>query len=441
MEQAIDKALKYNPEETLKEAVRLRTEDHIRITPQVILVSAANMESVKGTHLISKYGDQITQRPDEPSIQLAYQLSAFKKPIPNSLKKVWHKVLSSYTPYQLAKYKMENRKVKTIDVVRLCHANSEAIDLLVKDKLKLKGDTWESIISLEGSSKETWTKAINKMGHMALLRNIRNLDKVNIDPNLYLPKLKDGVKNGKQLPFRYFSAYEANQPCDPNILDAIEECLELSLGNMPHFDGRVMSLCDNSGSAHGTFTSKMGTVKGSDIANLSAIITGKISDEGYIGIFGDKIATCPVRKKASIFDQLREANRMAQNIGQSTENGIWLFWDHAIKTNEHWDSVFIFSDMQAGHGGLYGSNPYDYKEYRWQGSRNIDVPKLISQYRSKVNPNVKVYLVQIAGYQDTIIPEFYDKTYILGGWGEGLWNFASSLSNIHIPITKNKLKF
>jgi len=431
MENAIDKALEYDPEKTLIEAIRLRTEDHIRTTPQVILVRAANTPKIRGTRLITKYGNKIIQRADEPSVQLAYQLSTYGKPIPNSLKKVWNKALSSLSHYQLAKYKMENRKVKTIDVVRLCHANSKPINLLVKDELKITGKTWESIISQEGSTKETWTKAIDKMGHMALLRNIRNLIQVDVEPKLYLIKLKDGVKKGKQLPFRYYSAYNAVKDIGtPTILDVIEECLEISLENMPHFNGNVMSLCDNSGSAHGTFTSKMGSVKVSDIANLSAIITGKISDEGYIGIFGDKLEVIPVRKKTSTFDQLDNANRAANHIGQSTENGIWLFWDKAIKNEEHWDSVFIFSDMQAGHGGLYGINPYEYNEYRWRDSRNIDVPKLINRYRSKVNANVNVYLVQIAGYQDTIIPEFYNRTYILGGWGEGLWNFAASLSNI-----------
>ena len=439
MEKAIDDALNFNPEKTLLEAIRLRIEDYIRTTPQVILVRAANTLSIKGTGLVQKYGYRIIRRGDEPAVQLAYQLSEYGKPIPNSLKKVWKRSLESLPDYNLAKYRMESRTVKTIDVIRLCHANSKPIDLMIKDKLKITGKTWESIISQEGSTKESWKKAIELMGHMALLRNIRNLSKAEVDSNLYLDKLKNGVKTGYQLPFRYFSAYNANREfASPQILDAIEECLEISLENMPHFSGRVMSLCDNSGSAHGTFTGKMGSVKISDIANLSAIITGKISDEGYIGIFGDRLKTQSVRKKTSIFEQLINVNRIAEGIGQSTENGIWLFWDNAIKTNEHWDSVFIFSDMQAGHGGLYGINKHEYSNYIWGDGNDydrdhyIDVPKLINHYRSKVNPNVNVYLVQVAGYQDTIIPEFYKKTYILGGWGEGLWKFASSMSNINV---------
>ena len=101
----------------------------------------------------------------------------------------------------------------------------------------------------------------------------------------------------------------------------------------------------------------------------------------------------------------------------------------AIRKREHWDTVFVFSDMQAGHGGLYGTNANAYKDYRWGGKSNyIDVPRLIARYRQKVNPQVNVFLVQVAGYQDTIIPEFYERTYILGGWSDGLLRFAAAMA-------------
>src|SRR5690242_5173987 len=42
MESAIDQALNFDPEKTLELATELRSEDHIRVTPQVILVRAAH---------------------------------------------------------------------------------------------------------------------------------------------------------------------------------------------------------------------------------------------------------------------------------------------------------------------------------------------------------------------------------------------------------------
>jgi hypothetical protein len=41
-----------------------------------------------------------------------------------------------------------------------------------------------------------------------------------------------------------------------------------------------------------------------------------------------------------------------------------------------------------------------------------------------------IYLVQTAGYQDTLVPEFYDKTFIIGGWSTGILNFAKEMENI-----------
>lgn len=433
VETAIDLALDFNPEETLKEAVRLRNEEHMRITPQVIMVRAAHHSLVRGTGLIRKYAPEIMKRTDEAATQLAYQVQVFGKPIPNALKKAWKTFLESRSEYEIAKYRLESKAFKTLDVVNLVHAKSEAIDKLMKGMLKLDGETWESKISTEGSSQKTWEEAIPLMGHMALLRNISNFHKNNVDPDKYLDKLVKTAKNGQQLPFRYFSAYKAAQSVGVSgrVLDAIEECLEISIGEMPQFKGKVMSLCDNSGSAHGAFTSSAGTMSVAQIANLTAVLTGKASDDGYIGVFGDKLDVKPVRKKESVFSMLEKANNTGSKIGQGTENGVWLFFDKAIKTKEHWDSIFIYSDMQAGHGGLYGVSPKEYSDYVWgnqRGGRYIDVAKLIKTYRNNVNPDVKVFLVQVAGYRDTLVPEFYDKTYVLGGWGDGLLRFAHEMS-------------
>lgn len=430
MEIAIDEALNFDAEATLKEAVRLRNEENIRTTPQVIMVRAANHEKVRGTGLIRQYSKDIMKRTDEAAIQLAYQSQVYGRPIPNALKKAWKTFLETRSAFQLAKYRMESRAFKTVDVVNLVHAKSEFIDQLMKGTLKLEENTWESFISANGSTKENWLKSIPMMGHMALLRNINNFIKNKINHKDYLPKLKETAKDGKQLPFRYFSAYNAAKQNNANgeILDAIEECLEISLGNLPHFEGKTMSLCDNSGSAHGAFTSNAGTMSVANIANLTAVLTGKISDEGYVGVFGDKLEVLPVRKKESVFSQTEKAHEIGKNIGHGTENGVWLFFDKAIKQSEHWDNIFIYSDMQAGHGGLYGVNQREYDNYRWQNTRNIDVAKLIKDYRKKVNPDVNVFLVQVAGYKDTLAPEFYNKTYVLGGWGDGLLRFAKEMT-------------
>lgn len=433
MEVVIDEALEFDPEATLKEAVRLRKEENIRTTPQVIMVRAANHHKVRGTGLISKYSNDILSRTDEAAVQLAYQIQVFGKPIPNALKKAWKKFLESRTEYDLAKYRMENRAFKTIDVVNLVHAKSNEIDLLMKGQLKLsEEDTWEALISKEGSNTQNWTKAVSLMGHMALLKNIRNFVQHKVDETLYVEKLLETSQFSKMIPFEYYSAYNAVASiASGKVLDAIETCMENSLKNLPSFSGKVISLCDNSGSAQDTTTSKLGTMKVNYIANLMGVLTAKVAEAGYVGIFGDKLEEIAIRKNSSTFDQLDKLNKVGEGIGGGTENGIWLFFDKAIRENLHYDHIFVYSDMQAGHGGLYGLNEQSYKDYIFPNTRNyIDVAKLIKTYREKVNPNVFVYLVQVAGYNDTLVPSFFDKTYILGGWSDKLLKFAHSMSSI-----------
>lgn len=433
IERAIDEALSADPEATLKEAVRLRQSEQIRTTPQVILVRAAHHPKVRGTGLVRRYAPAILRRADEPAVGLAYQMYRYGKPIPNALKKAWRDALARLDDHALAKYRLEGKAAKTVDVMNLVHPKSAAVDRLAKGELRTTGRTWESIVSAKGSTAETWTEALGVMGHMALLRNLRNLLEAGVPHERFVSRLIEGAKDGKQLPFRYYSAYEAvkglGSPKAPGrVLDAIEACLFRSIRDLPRFPGRLMALTDNSGSAQRTTTSSMGSVKISTIGNLTGVLAGMRADDGHVGVFGDRLVTMPVRPDASVFLQLDEAEKHAAGIGQGTENGIWLFWDKAIRAKEHWDTVFVFSDMQAGHGGLYGPNPRAYSEYRWAGGNTIDVAKLVARYRATVNPRVMVYLVQIAGHQDTLVPELYDRTFILGGWGEGLLRFAAEMA-------------
>ena len=441
MEKVIDEALDFDIEQTLQIAVALRNEDLIRTTPQVILVRAANHPKQKGTGLVMKYAAEIMLRMDEPAVQMAYQIHTYgRKGIPNSLKKAWKQKLETSNDYTLAKYRMESRMVKTIDVVRLSHARNESIDKLVSGELKLDNNTWESLISGAGSTKENWEKAVDVMGHMALLRNLRNLVQNGVSHDKYSQKLLDGVEDGKQLPFRYYSAYnmlkEASAPL--SVQASVEACMEKSIANLPRLKGNVASLCDNSGSAHGTMASSAGTVKVSTITNLTAVLTGMVTEgKATVFPFGDRLVEIKINPAKGIFAQTDAVEKLAKTVGGGTETGIWLFWDKAIKEKQHWDHVFVYSDMQAGHGGLYTNGTHaPTPEFTWNKGgygRNtyVDVPALIAAYRKAVNPNVQVFLVQVAGYGDTIVPEIYDKTYILGGWSDGILKFADKVTKLN----------
>ena len=188
---------------------------------------------------------------------------------------------------------------------------------------------------------------------------------------------------------------------------------------MPKLKGRVACLSDNSGSAWGNFSSEYGTVTVAEIANLSSIITALQSDHGEVGVFGDNLSLKEVSKRNGILSQLEETSKRGKKQGQSTENGIWVFWDKAIKEKIHYDTVFIYSDMQAGHGGLYGhshtvgNSPYGFSR---KGDTYVDVLSMVQEYRRTVNPKVNVFSVQVAGYNNSVLPENLYRGAILSGW-------------------------
>ena len=211
----------------------------------------------------------------------------------------------------------------------------------------------------------------------------------------------------------------------PIIIDALEECMDIALDNYPKLKGKTMCLSDNSGSAWGAFNSEYGSVTVANIDNLSSVITAACSDEGYVGKFGDRLAVSPVSKRCGILNQAEAISKYGSgDVGGSTEGGIWEFFYNAIEKKEHWDNIFIYSDQQAGHGGLYGTSSQKSKysglgyscNTGYYGGDMINVFKLIQDYRKKVNPKVNVFSVQTAGYDNVLVPEYAYRTNIMYGW-------------------------
>ena len=427
-ESAIDAALDHDFHGTLELAKELRNVYQMRLNPAVIYVRAvqhkdriAFNEQYPG--YMRELAKSIALRPDDVTNQFDYFMykNGSKKGLPSIMKRSWADILEKMSRYQLNKYKGK----KLIDLVRLSHANSEDInELMTTGTLKVKDteQTWESL----RSAGKTWNEIVSTINvpHMALLRNLRGIFTEISDRGQaegILNYLKAGVEKGKQFPFRYWSAYKAVKNADIHnsqlVLDTLEECMDRAVANMPKLSGKVACLSDNSGSAWGTFNSEYGSVTVAEIANLSSLITAQAADEGYVGVFGDRLSLEGVSKRNGLLTQLAETSQRGRNQGGGTENGIWMFWDDAIKNKKHYDTVFIYSDMQAGHGRLFGIDPRQYKEYvHKKGNSFIDVLALVRKYRDTVNPKVNVFTVQVAGYNNTVLPENLYRGAILAGW-------------------------
>jgi len=427
---AIDAALDFDFKGTLDLAHELRTEYFMRLNPAVIFVRATehkNRVSFNEANpgYMKKIGKAIALRPDDVTNQFDYFmfLNKTKNGLPSILKRTWAETLEGYSRYQLNKYKGKS----LIDLVRISHASNVDINELMRTGtlvMPAEDKTWEQL----RSEKMSWTEILSTIDipHMALLRNLRGIFTEITDRSAaveILNKLKAGVLRGKQFPFRYYSAYREIQKSlttinhSQLILDSLEECIDIAVSNMPKLYGRVACLSDNSGSAWGAMNSEYGTVTVAEIANLSSLITAMQAEDGEVGVFGDRLSLKSVSKRNGILSQLKETSERGKAQGGGTENGIWLFWDKAIREKIHYDTVFVYSDMQAGHGGLYGVRSNEYKDFvHKRGGSYIDVLALVEKYRQTVNPKVNVFTVQVAGYDNSVLPENLYRGAILAGW-------------------------
>jgi hypothetical protein len=454
MERVIDEALSFDFGAALRWAETLRQEYLMRLNPQVLLVRAT-FHPLRQAFTSANPGEfdrinqRVMRRADEPATQLAYWLfrKGSKAGLPAVLKRSWAKRLSRLSRYELFKYK--NAGLGVIDVVRLSHAKGPSIDELMKTGTVTTGErttTWAAL----RSSGLSWAEINQRieLPHMALLRNLRGIfeeiDNAGVCTRL-LEKLKGGVKGGKQFPFRYWSAMKVVSASQVNhksaVMNALEECVDLATEELPKLKGKTMCLSDNSGSAWGACNSEYGTVAIAEIDNLSSVITAANSEEGYVGKFGDMLRVTPILRRRGILEQSQSISKnKAHDVGGATENGIWLFFEKAIEMREHWDNIFIYSDQQAGHGGLYGTakGKADYTQKGCAYGNYIDVAKLIAWYRERVNPEVNVFSVQTAGYNNVCLPEYGYRTNILYGWTGKELQFAKTIIDFWDSRSRDK---
>jgi hypothetical protein len=200
-------------------------------------------------------GKSIAPRPDDLTNQFEYfmYVNKTKNKLSSIVKRTWAERLGEYSRYQLNKYKGKS----LIDLVRISHAWNNNIDELMKTgsiKVEESEKTWENL----KSGGKNWKEILEtiEIPHMALLRNLRGIFKEIEDletAKSVMTKLSAGVLAGRQFPFRYWSAYKAVEKDEEInhkgiILDGLEECMDISVLNMPKLTGKTICLSDNSGS-------------------------------------------------------------------------------------------------------------------------------------------------------------------------------------------------
>ena len=407
-----------DPEFVAKLAIYAREVFYMRSVTHVLAVELANHS--EGRKFARKTIARIAKRPDDVTEMMSYQLGVYgrKQPIPNSLKKGLANAFSSFDEYQLAKYNRTGKEVTLKDVFRLVSPSAkqgteryELYKRLLENTLEVPY-TWETQLSEKGNKKEVWEELIEsgKVGYMALLRNLRNIVNAgasNINTVYNVLRDPERVKKSKQLPFRFFSAYQVAQnelsDAGSKLLDVLNDAIEASVENMPKLYGTTFMAADMSQSMTWNYVSKDSTVHCGHVAALMMSMAHSFCDNSITSVFATTFKTMNVSTRSGILDNMQKFLDAHEEVGGGTN--LHLAIQHLLDNKIKVDRILVFSDEQVYRDSYYGNSSAE----------------LIAKYRKEINPDVWVHSFNLNSYGNQ---QFVgEKTNLIGGWSEKALDF------------------
>lgn len=304
--------------------------------------------------------------------------------------------------YTLAKYPLQYKKYKLVDIINLTHPCGELIDKCVRGELKAP-DTWESKIyaGISDEEKESAWKALveeHKLGYLALIRNLNNILSQKFATKPWCKEhLVDQIVNEKAIkkslvfPYQIYGAWNACRTKCPIVIEsALEEAFEISIKNMPAFKNSAIIL-----DVSGSMTQRFSVNSQFSIGEISAVYAVALAYAGEFDIY--KFATkakkyMGLKRSSSIFKQIENMQRCEKGLGQGT-----CINEAFDCMDKHYDNIFIFSDMQVMDGWFTYSTGSAYESFK----------KFCNQYGS-----AKLYSFDLGNYHTQVVPQNENVQYV-----------------------------
>lgn len=301
---------KVSPESLAALAVEARERFKLRHVPLLLTTKLAKTGS--GKPIVADTVERVVQRADELAELVAVYWGQNPKkagknaPLSAQMKKGLARAFNKFDAYQLAKYNRDNA-VKLRDVLFLSHAKAgEDRDALYKSLIDGKlaaPDTWEVALSGGADKKEAFERLLRegKLGYLALLRNLRNMDQAGVDRDLVNAALR-ARKGGAErvLPFRFVAAAKAA----PSFARALDDSLLTSIKDMDQLPGRTIVLVDVSGSMDAKLSAKSDLNRIDAAATLAAIIP---SDDVRVITFSTRAVEVPAFRGLAGIEKIKNS--------------------------------------------------------------------------------------------------------------------------------------
>jgi 60 kDa SS-A/Ro ribonucleoprotein len=374
---------KVAPERVAAMAVEARNDMKLRHAPLLLVREMARHASHRT--LVGETLAQAIQRADELTEFVAIYWKDGRAPLSKQVKSGLACAFGKFDEYALAKYNRPG-PIKLRDVLFLTHAKprdeaqAELWKRLVEGKLATP-DTWEVAISSGADRREAWERLLTerKLGALALLRNLRNMQHANVQEDLIYSALRD-MKTDRVLPFRFIAAARHAPQWEPALESAMFRCLE----SQPKLKGKTVLLVDVSGSMTAPLSRRSAMMR-TDAAYGLAVLLRELAEDVVIYSFSDDPKRIPARRGFA----LRDA------IDSSQPHGGTALGKAVAKVAGTYDRLIVITDEQA----------------------QDSVPA----------PTSAAYVINVASYKNGV---GYGRWIHIDGWSEAVIDYIRSFESV-----------
>ncbi|MBT8283231.1 MAG: TROVE domain-containing protein, partial [Muriicola sp.] len=340
------------------------------------------------------------------------------KMIPNAMRRAFADMLESnkWDAYQLNKYKREGQSVKLRDVILMSHPKDTRgmLGKVIEGTLQAPA-TMESMLSAGKTASATFGELLreNRLGYMAAVKNIRNalesgISDEDLDLWVALVTNRNRVLKSRMLPFRFVDAWDAvrNMNVDHfklnKVKEAFNQAIVHSADNLGFVKGneKVALILDESGSMHGE--------PWKNAITLAAVLYRALGKERAV-----------VYAFASNVRQLDFGDMSPLDIITTSECNGGATYFHApmgklVQSGTNVDSIIMLSDMQLYRGSR------TYYGYGRTNSYEQSFDHYFNEYKSKINPRVKMLFWDLRGYGSGTPLELRNDILMASGYSDKL---------------------
>jgi hypothetical protein len=384
---------KVEPERVAALAIEAREQMKLRHAPLLLVREMARHKTHRA--LVAETLERVIQRADELCEFVAIYWKDGRVPLSGQVKKGLAAAFPKFDEYQLAKYD-RGGPIKLRDVLFLSHAKPRddqqagVWKKLIWGRLAVP-DTWEVALSAAGdgnsaTKREAWTRLIaeNKLGALALLRNLRNLREAGVDEKLMLSAL-EAMNTQRVLPFRFLAAARYAPQWEPALEAAMLKCVAAQ----PKLAGTTVLLVDVSGSMM-TPLSRRSEMLRTDAAYGLAVLLREIGEHVAVYSFSDNLLEVPARRGFALRDAIDASQRHnGTYLGKAVEQ---------LNKRERYDRLIVITDEQA-HDTVPGP---------WSEGR----------------PRPSGYVINVASYKNGV---GYGNWTHIDGWSESVVEYIRTL--------------